>query len=147
MKFVFGLVLLISFSAFAQDADKLKQEAIKEQQAKIAKIKAEAGKNELSPQLKYETKMAENNVEYFKTLDVTKPSPGGIVGGYQPNSLWNCSLSHDEKEIDCANGKKYKITVDGDESERSEHYKQQWGPGNFNGPSIFPSFNATGSQL
>jgi hypothetical protein len=201
MKFVYGLVLVFSISGFAQDLEAKKKEVIKEQEAKIAKIKASAGKNELNPQQKFEISQAENHISFIKKWDPSMlpqcsdcmtggfqggyngghaggyPGgiqggynggfyaggiagghaggyPGGIAGGamtggiagghaggypggiqggyvggaYPANSLWNCLLSPDEKEITCANGKKYKQTEDSDESDRSEVYKQQWIP-------------------
>jgi hypothetical protein len=172
MKLVLGFVLLFSFSVFAQDAEALKKsEALKQQileqhQARIAKIKAEAGKNELSPQQKFEISEIENMISILKKWEPTSMSGvaggyaqgtsyaggamtggmaggfaggyaggavggyvgGGMNGGYPINNLWNCQLSHDEKEITCANGKKYKLSADSDESDRSEVYKQQWIP-------------------
>jgi hypothetical protein len=168
MKVVFGVVLLFSFSVFAQDAEALKksetlkQQILEQHQARIAKIKAEAGKNELSPQQKFEISEIENMISILKKWEPTSMSGvaggyaqgtsyaggsmnggmaggyaggavggyvgGGMNGGYPTNNLWNCQLSHDEKEISCANGKKYKLSLDGDESDRSDVYKQKWVP-------------------
>ncbi len=114
MKFVFGLTLLLSFSAFAQvkTFDSLPNVGV-------------AGGIAGGMQGGY---YAGGIAGGYAGGAVGGYVGGGMNGGYPTNNLWNCQLSHDEKEISCANGKKYKLALDGDESDRSDVYKQNWVP-------------------